>query len=153
MKLCGMTVLAVSLIFSVSAGAATVVPLKNQSSDTIHKDTETCRTQANDQHPISTDVAVGGRVRGAATGAVAGATAAQIKGNQHERIYDQLSHGTQQDYRQSHAVSAATAGAVVGGARQRHQRQQDMAATDQAVRANNSVYSACLQQRGYDVLP
>ncbi|WP_241667816.1 MULTISPECIES: YMGG-like glycine zipper-containing protein [unclassified Pseudomonas] len=148
-----MTVFAVSLIFSVTAGAATVVPLKNQSSETIQKDTGTCRTQANDQHPISTDVAIGGRVRGAAVGAAAGVTAAQIKGHQHERIYDQLSHDTQQDYRQNHAISAATAGAIVGGARQRHQRQQAMAATDQAVRANNSVYSACLQQRGYEVLP
>lgn len=141
------------LVFSGAAAAVTLVPLKNQTSETIHKDTEACRTQANDQHPLPTDVAVGGRVRGAATGAVAGATAAQIKGHRHELIYDQLSHGTKQDYRQNQAASAAAAGAVIGGVRQRHQRRQDLSATEQALKANNSVYSACLQQRGYEVSP
>lgn len=146
-----LTILLVSL--STSALAATVVPLKGQTSQTIQQDTSACQSQANAQYPVQGTVPSGGRVKGAATAAVAGATAAEVRGRQHENIYDQIDDDTKQDYRQNRAHSAADAGAVVGASRQRQARRQNLAASQQSVTANNAVYSSCLQQRGYDVLP
>jgi len=42
---------------------------------------------------------------------------------------------------------------VVGASRQRQERRQNVATTEQSIAANNSVYSSFLQQRGYNVLP
>ncbi|PMZ91460.1 MULTISPECIES: hypothetical protein [unclassified Pseudomonas] len=141
------------LLLSTSALAATVIPLKGQTSQTIQQDTSACQSQANAQHPVQSTVPSGGRAKGAATAAVAGATAAEVRGRQHENVYDQIDDDTRQDYRQNQARSAAAAGVVVGGARQRQARRENLSESEQNVTANNSVYSSCLQQRGYDVLP
>ncbi|MFY0731815.1 hypothetical protein J1D76_23965 [Pseudomonas sp. NFX15] len=141
------------MFLSTNASAVTVVPLKNQTSQTIQQDTSACQSQANAQHPVDTTVPSGGRAKGAATAAVAGAAAAQVRGNQHEVIYDQIDDDTRQDYRQNRARSAAAAGTVIGGSRQRQERRQSQAENQQSVTASNSVYTSCLQQRGYNVLP
>ncbi|WP_223460811.1 MULTISPECIES: YMGG-like glycine zipper-containing protein [unclassified Pseudomonas] len=148
---CALTILV--MLLSTSAQAATVVPLKGQTSQTIQQDTSACQSQANAQHPVQSTVPSGGRVKGAATAAVAGATAAEVRGRQHENLYDQIDDDTRQDYRQNRVHSAAAAGAIVGGSRQRQERRQNLSASEQSLTANNSVYSSCLQQRGYDVLP
>ncbi|MBV7545785.1 hypothetical protein KW849_05635 [Pseudomonas sp. PDM26] len=153
MKILAHNVALVTMLLSTSALAATVVPLKGQTSQTIQQDTSACQSQANAQHPVQSTVPSGGRVKGAATAAVAGATAAEIRGRQHENLYDQIDNDTKQDYRQNRAHSAAAAGAVVGASRQRQERRQNLSASEQSITANNSVYSSCLQQRGYDVLP
>ena len=153
MKILAHNVALVTMLLSTSALAATVIPLKGQTSQTIQQDTSACQSQANAQHPVQSTVPSGGRVKGAATAAVAGATAAEIRGRQHENLYDQIDNDTKQDYRQNRAHSAAAAGAVVGASRQRQERRQNLSASEQSVTANNSVYSSCLQQRGYDVLP
>ena len=148
---CALTILV--MLLSTSAQAATVVPLKGQTSQTIQQDTSACQSQANAQHPVQSTVPSGGRVKGAATAAVAGATAAEVRGRQHENLYDQIDDDTRQDYRQNRVHRAAAAGAIVGGSRQRQERRQNLSASEQSLTANNSVYSSCLQQRGYDVLP
>ncbi|WP_223511573.1 YMGG-like glycine zipper-containing protein [Pseudomonas sp. GL-B-19] len=153
MKILTFTLSSLVLLASSGALAVTVVPLKGQTSQTIQQDTSTCQSQANAQFPIQNTVPSGGRVKGAATAAVAGATAAQVRGNQHDNVYDQIDDDIKQDYRQNRAHSAAVAGAVVGGSRQRQERRQNSGATEQSITANNSVYSSCLQQRGYNVLP
>lgn len=153
MKIPAHTLALVSILLSTSTLAATVIPLKGQTSQTIQQDTSACQSQANAQHPVQSTVPSGGRVKGAATAAVAGATAAEVRGRQHENVYDQIDDDTRQDYRQNNARSAAAAGAIVGGSRQRQERRQNLSASEQSVTANNSVYSSCLQQRGYDVLP
>ena len=153
MKILPHNLVLVTMLLSNSALAATVVPLKGQTSQTIQQDTSACQSQANAQHPVQSTVPSGGRAKGAATAAVAGATAAEIRGRQHENLYDQIDNDTKQDYRQNHARSAAAAGVVVGGARQRQARRENLSESEQNITANNSVYSSCLQQRGYDVLP
>lgn len=153
MKILAHTLAILMLLMSTSALAATVIPLKGQTSQTIQQDTGACQSQANAQHPVQSTVPSGGRVKGAATAAVAGATAAEVRGRQHENVYDQIDDDTRQDYRQNHARSAAAAGVVVGGARQRQARRENLSESEQSITANNSVYSSCLQQRGYDVLP
>jgi len=153
MKIPAHTLAILMLFLSTSTLAATVIPLKGQTSQTIQQDTSACQSQANAQHPVQSTVPSGGRVKGAATAAVAGAAAAEVRGRQHENVYDQIDDDTKQDYRQNRAHSAAAAGAVVGGSRQRQERRQDLSESEQSLTANNSVYSSCLQQRGYDVLP
>ncbi|WP_223502257.1 hypothetical protein [Pseudomonas sp. BF-R-24] len=153
MKILAHTLAILMLLMSTSALAATVIPLKGQTSQTIQQDTSACQSQANAQHPVQSTVPSGGRAKGAATAAVAGATAAEVRGRQHEIVYDQIDDDTRQDYRQNHARSAAAAGVVVGGARQRQARRENLSESEQSITANNSVYSSCLQQRGYDVLP
>ncbi|QHF39222.1 hypothetical protein PspS34_13500 [Pseudomonas sp. S34] len=153
MKILAHTLAILMLLPSTSALAATVIPLKGQTSQTIQQDTSACQSQANAQHPVQSTVPSGGRAKGAATAAVAGATAAEVRGRQHENVYDQIDDDTRQDYRQNHARSAAAAGVVVGGARQRQARRENLSESEQSITANNSVYSSCLQQRGYDVLP
>ncbi|MCY1263038.1 hypothetical protein D9M68_35400 [compost metagenome] len=153
MKILAHTLAILMLLMSTSALAATVIPLKGQTSQAIQQDTSACQSQANAQHPVQSTVPSGGRAKGAATAAVAGATAAEVRGRQHENVYDQIDDDTRQDYRQNHARSAAAAGVVVGGARQRQARRENLSESEQSITANNSVYSSCLQQRGYDVLP
>jgi inorganic triphosphatase YgiF len=153
MKILARTSAVLLVLLSTSAQAATVIPLKGQTSQTIQQDTSACQSQANAQYPVQSTVPSGGRVKGAATAAVAGATAAEVRGRQHENVYDQIDDDTKQDYRQNRARSAAAAGAVVGASRQRQERRQNLNASQQSTTANNSVYSSCLQQRGYNVLP
>ena len=153
MKKLTFTLSTLVLLASSSALAVTVVPLKGQTSQTIQQDTGACQSQANAQFPIETTVPSGGRVKGATTAAVAGAAAAEVRGQQHDNVYDQIDDDIQQDYRQNNARSAAAAGVVVGGSRQRQERRQNAGTTEQNITSNNSVYTSCLQQRGYNVLP
>ncbi|SDY58074.1 hypothetical protein [Pseudomonas sp. NFIX28] len=153
MKIFSFALSAFVLLASSGAMAATVVPLKGQTSQTIQQDTSACQSQANAQFPTQNTVPAGGRVKGATTAAIAGATAAEVRGRQHENVYDQIDDDIKQDYRQNRARSAATAGAMIGASRQRQERRQDQKTSEQNVTANNSVYTSCLQQRGYNVLP
>lgn len=152
MKLPTLTLSACLLLASSGAMAVTLVPLKNQTSQTIQQDSSACQSQANAQYPIQSTVPTGGRVKGATTAAVAGATAAQVRGRQYD-VYDEIDDDVKQDYRQNNARSAAAAGAVIGASRQRQERRETLATNQQNITANNSVYSSCLQQRGYNVLP
>ncbi|KPU60726.1 glycine-zipper containing OmpA-like membrane domain protein [Pseudomonas fluorescens] len=99
MKILVHTLAVLMLLLSTGALAATVVPLKGQTSQTIQQDTSACQSQANAQYPLQSTVPTGGRVKGAATAAVAGATAAEVRGRQHENVYDQIDDDTRQDYR------------------------------------------------------
>jgi hypothetical protein len=153
MKILTLTFSAFICLASSAAWAVTVVPLKGQTTQTIQQDTSACQSQANAQFPLQNSVPTGGRVKGATTAAVAGAAAAEVRGRQHEYVYDQIDDDVKQDYRQNQARSAAVAGSMIGASRQRQERRQDAGATQQAITANNSVYSSCLQQRGYNVMP
>ena len=153
MKRLTLTLSAIVLLTSSSSWAVTLVPLKGQTSQMISQDTSACQSQANAQFPTQNTVPSGGRIKGATTAAVAGAAAAEVRGRQHDNVYDQIDDDIKQDYRQNRAHSAAAAGAVVGASRQRQERRQNLGATEQTIAANNSVYSSCLQQRGYNVLP
>ncbi|AZD05416.1 hypothetical protein [Pseudomonas chlororaphis] len=153
MKIFSFTLSAFVLLASSGAMAVTVVPLKGQTSQAIQQDTSACQSQANAQFPTQNTVPSGGRVKGATTAAIAGATAAEVRGRQHENVYDQIDDDIKQDYRQNRARSAATAGAMIGASRQRQERRQDLKTSEQNITANNSVYTSCLQQRGYNVLP
>ena len=75
------------------ARAATVVPLKGQTPDQIQADVAACQSQAGSTQASSSsddDSREGGRVRGAAKGAAAGAAVAEVRGNQHEELYDKV---------------------------------------------------------------
>ena len=97
----------------------------------------------------------GGRVRGAAKAATAGAVAAGVRGQQYD-AYDKMSDDAKQEYRQNEAKSAAAAGAVVGGSRQRQERREgNKAQEQQAAQANaaasayDQAYKSCMMGRGY----
>lgn len=153
MKLLPLTLSALVMLASAGALAATVVPQKGQTSQTIQQDTSACQSQANAQHPIPNSTPSGGRVKGAATAAVAGAAAAEVRGRQYDNAYDHIDDDIKQDYRQNNASSAAAAGVVIGASKQRQERRNNATATEQSITANNSVYTSCLRQRGYEVLP
>ena len=141
-------------LFCLCAGAQTVTPLKGQSPQTTQQDISACQALSGSGASASTnDPKSGGRVRGAAAGAAAGAAVAGVRGNQHEEVYDRMSDDAKQQYRQNQAKDAAAAGMVVGGSRQRQDRRQDRAEASQQNAAAASVYSNCMQQRGYQVAP
>jgi hypothetical protein len=123
-------------VFCLYATAETVTPLKGQSPETVQQDISACQAQSGSSNSINTTQS-GGRIKGAATGAVAGATVAGVRSNRHDEIY-----------RQNKARSAAAAGAVVGGSRQRQDRRE--ARRDSEVSA--SAYGSCMQGRGYQVV-
>ena len=81
---------------------------------------------------------------------LAGATAAQVRGNQHDEIYDRVDDNTKQDYRQNRAKQTAAAGAVVGGSRQRQERR---AQEKTNASTTSTAYTSCLQGKGYQVNP
>lgn len=128
--------------------AETVVPLKGQSSQQTQLDIDDCRNVAASQS--SSTPPSGGRLRGAAVGAAAGAVGAEVRGRQHDEFYEGVDDDVKQEYRQNRAGQTAAAGAVVGGARQRQERraqQQTNAST------SSTAYTSCLQGRGYQVTP
>jgi hypothetical protein len=128
--------------------AEAVVPLKGQSSQQTQLDINDCRNVAASQSS-STPPPSGGRLRGAAVGAAAGAVGAEVRGRQHDEFYEGVDD-VKQEYRQNRAGQTAAAGAVVGGARQRQERraqQQTNAST------SSTAYTSCLQGRGYQVTP
>ncbi len=164
------------LAFGIAANADTVVPAKGQSQEQVQKDAAECQSIAKtayDQALASANQAAtsttsessgGGRVRGAAVGATAGAVAAQSRCNRNE-ICDNADSDVQQEYRQNQAKDAAAAGAVVGASKQRQSRRQQAKAQEQqaeqqsataaqsAEAASKQAYSGCMSGRGYTVSP
>lgn len=130
------------------ASAESVVPLKGQTSQQTQIDIYDCHSIASTS-TTSTPQA-GGRLKGAAVGAAAGATGAEVRGRQHDEFYEAVDDDRKQDYRQNRAKETAAAGAVVGGARQRQDRREQRR-TDAS--ASSSAYTGCLQGRGYQVTP
>lgn len=130
------------------ASAESVVPLKGQTYQQTQIDINDCHSIASTS-TTSTPQA-GGRLKGAAVGAAAGATAAEVRGRQHDEFYEAVDDDRKQDYRQNRAKETAAAGAVVGGARQRQDRREQRR-TDAS--ASSSAYTGCLQGRGYQVTP
>ncbi|WP_349745923.1 hypothetical protein [Pseudomonas frederiksbergensis] len=129
--------------------AETVVPLKGQSSQQIQLDINDCRNVAASQS-ASTPPPSGGRLRGAAVGAAAGAVGAEVRGRQHDEFYERVDDDVKQEYRQNRAGQTAAAGAVVGGARQRQERR---AQQKTSAASSSTAYTSCLQGRGYQVTP
>ena len=154
------------LLALVAAGhlhASTLIPAKGQSPEQIQSDTAACQSQAAQASqaaaPSTTQEAAprGGRLRGAAVGAAAGAASAEVRGNRYE-AYDQVDSEVREEYRQNQAREAAAAGAVVGGARQRQQRRQQQAEQQQAAeqtqkQGSTQAFEACMGARGYTVQP
>ncbi|WP_339466097.1 MULTISPECIES: hypothetical protein [unclassified Pseudomonas] len=136
--------LVIAAIFTTQASAESVVPLKGQTSQQTQIDINDCRSIASTSTTSAPQT--GGRLKDAAVGAAAGATAAEVRGRQHDEFYDAVDDDRQQDYRQNRAGQSAAAGAVVGGARQRAQSKTDAA-------ASSSAYTGCLQGRGYQITP
>jgi hypothetical protein len=157
------TCLALAMALGAPAGAATLGPMKGQTPEQIQADTQACQAQAaqtaSTQPPPASapPPPSGGRLRGAAVGAAAGAVGAEVRGNQHE-AYDRVDSDVKEEYRQNEAREAAAVGAVVGGARQRQQRrqsaQQQQAAQQQAAQqAGGDAFNACMTARGYSLSP
>jgi hypothetical protein len=150
-----------------SAQTVNVKPAKGQSTEQMQKDMAECQglaTQSTGYNPAaaqpSSSTAAtqrGGRLRGAATGAVAGAAAAEVRGNRNEDVYDSATHEQREDYRRNQAASAAAAGAVISGSRQRRNRRRTQ--EDTATKANageeayTQAYSGCMMGRNYTVSP
>ncbi|MFZ3184156.1 MAG: hypothetical protein WA173_08430 [Pseudomonas sp.] len=146
-QLCAGLLLASALC---NAQAQTVIPLKGQTPEQIQADAAACQAQATPSSTSGQPAAQGGRLKGAATGAVAGAAVAQVRGNQHEEVYDRLDADRQQDYRQNKAQNAAAAGVVIGGARQRQERR---ASANSAPTVDAQAYGNCMSSRGYSISP
>lgn len=130
------------------ASAESVVPLKGQTSQQTQIDINDCHSIASTS-TTSTPQA-GGRLKGAAVGAAAGAAGAQVRGRQHDELYERVDDDRKQDYRQNRAKETAAAGAVIGGSRQRQERRAQ-GKTEAA--ASSSAYAGCLQGRGYQITP
>lgn len=148
-----------SLLLAIAAAtplyASTLIPMKGQTPEQIQADTAACQSQATQasQSTAPAPAPQGGRLKGAAVGAAAGATAAQVRGNQYE-AYDRLDSDVQQEYRQNQAQGAAAAGMVVGGAKQRQQRRQtQQQAASQSQQQGSQAYDSCMSARGYTVQP
>lgn len=129
--------------------AEAVVPLKGQSSQQTQLDINDCRNVAASQSS-STPPPSGGRLRGAAVGAAAGAVGAEVRGRQHDEFYEGVDDDVKQEYRQNRAGQTAAAGAVVGGARQRQERRAQQKTN---ASTSSTAYTSCLQGRGYQVTP
>lgn len=155
-----MTYRLVMLVTAIAAFAATqvyaqpyVYPAKGQSAEQQKKDEYACYDWAKQQSGFDPMQAgsqpaaapppekKGGRLRGGARGALGGAVIGGIAGDAGKG-----------------AAIGATAGVVVGGARQRQENEQQQAATQQqqAVTAESQqsyqrAYGACLEGRGYTV--
>ncbi|BBP71492.1 hypothetical protein PHLH6_34960 [Pseudomonas sp. Seg1] len=142
------TALLIAALCATQANAQTVVPLKGQTSQQTQIDINDCHSVA--ASSTTSTPQTGGRLKGAAVGAAAGATAAEVRGRQHDELYDAVDDDRKQDYRQNRARQTATAGAVVGGARQRQERR---AQSKNDAAASSSAYTGCLQGRGYQVTP
>lgn len=136
-------------IAATQAWAETVVPLKGQTSQQTQLDIEACHNIAAGQ-TSTPPPASGGRLKGAAVGAAAGATGAQVRGRQHDEFYEGVDDDVKQDYRQNRAKETAAAGAVVGGSRQRQERRAQQKA---AASTSSTAYTSCLQGKGYQVNP
>jgi len=156
-------IIPLALLFLVSASAwaqdMIVFPAKGQSQEQTEKDKFDCYQWAKQQTgfdpmqvpktsspPPQQQARGGGGLRGAAGGAIAGAAVGKIAGKSGSKG----------------AAYGAGAGALLGGMRQRGQRQNDERARQQweqdqaaayAQKRNtyNRAYSACLEGKGYTV--
>ena len=139
-----------------AAQSASVTPLQGQSAEQIEADKQACygtAVQSSGFDPAQATAGTqpsGARVRGAARGAAAGATAAEVRGRQYD-AYDRIDDDLQQEYRRNEAKSTAAAGAVVGGAAQRRERRKQAAQSSKGQQAFSSAYTSCLMARGYAV--
>ncbi|WLH33481.1 YMGG-like glycine zipper-containing protein [Pseudomonas sp. FP2196] len=140
--------LLIAVLCAAQASAESVVPLKGQSSQQTQIDINDCQSIAATSSTSAPQA--GGRLKGAAVGAAAGAAGAEIRGRQHDEFYEGADDDRKQDYRQNRAQQTAAAGAVVGGSRQRQERRAQ-SKTDAA--ASSSAYTGCLQGRGYQITP
>jgi len=154
------------LAVDASAQDVNVTPAKGQSPEQMQKDMAECQglamqsTGYSPAAPPSNSTATtqrGGRLRGATTGAVAGAAAAEVRGNRNEEIYDSATHDQREDYRRNQAASAAAAGAVISGSRQRRDRRRARKNTASQANAGEEAYtqaySGCMMGRNYTVSP
>lgn len=139
--------LSIALAVACTQGwAATVVPMKGQSSQQTQLDINECNSIASGQAASTAQPASGGRLRGAA----AGSAGAEVRGRQHDEFYERIDDDTKQDYRQDRAKETAVAGAVVGGSRQRQERR---AQEKTSAATTSTAYTSCLQGKGYQVNP
>lgn len=159
-----------SLLLAIMAAghlhASTLVPMQGQTPEQIQSDTAACQAQATQASqaaapaPAPAPAPQGGRLRGAAVGAAAGAVGAEVRGNQHE-AYDRVDSDVQEEYRQNQARETAAVGAVVGGSRQRQERrqtqqqqaQQQQTAAQTQQQQGSQAFDACMGARGYTVQP
>ncbi len=98
--------------------------------------------------PAPTQPQTGGRAKGAAAGAMLGAAKGQSKANQYEHAPDRVT----EEYTENQMKDAAKAGAVVGAAKQRQQRQQATVAQQQesaSANAYNQAYGSCMAGKGF----
>ncbi|HRY23747.1 MAG TPA: hypothetical protein P5558_05255 [Geminicoccaceae bacterium] len=152
--------LALALVLHLSGGVAiaqapaTVTPQQGQTAEQVAADQAACESQAmasSGYNPAATAAApqaapvMGQRARGAARGAAAGAVREQ-RTDSSEREVDDLTE------------SAARAGAVAGGMRQRGERREQRRHTQQAEAATASqqsayfqAFGACMTAKGYSV--
>ena len=143
--------LSIALTVACTQGwAATVVPMKGQSSQQTQLDINECNSIASGQAASTAQPASGGRLRGAAAGAAAGSAGAEVRGRQHDEFSARIDDDTKQDYRQDRAKETAVAGAVVGGSRQRQERR---AQEKTSAATTSTAYTSCLQGKGYQVNP
>lgn len=137
--------------FAGFASAQTLLPLNGQSAEQIKSDDMACQNQANSTTAPATEQPQGGRVAGAVKGGLAGAAAAEVRGNQYD-AYDRLDDDVQQEYRQDNARDVAVAGAVIGGRQQRKERRAEPASEPVAT-TSSQAYTSCMQGKGYSVTP
>lgn len=157
-------VMVVIILAAVDLASAQMVitPAKGQNAAQMEQDKAECQSVAQQTSghnpsqppPSNAPAPRGGRARGAAVGAMAGAAKAEVNAGQYPG-YGRVNEDVQQQYRQNQAKSSAAAGAVVGGAQQRRQRRQlNAQQASQASAGANSFdqsYKSCLMGRGYVV--
>lgn len=147
------SILVITILFSSGATAVTITPMQGQTPDQIQRDQAECTSIAQQSGGSQTQSAQppsGGRARGAAVGAMAGAAKAETKGRQYG-AYGNVNDDIKQEYRQNEARSAAAAGVVVGGARQRQQRRQDSQQSASSSQSFDQAFGSCMMGRGYSV--
>lgn len=148
----GVSLLMLATTFSPGVSALTITPMQGQTPEQTQKDQADCTSIAQQTAGAQTQPAApkGGRARGAAVGAMAGAAHAEAQGRQHE-AYGNVNEDIKQEYRQNDAKSAAAAGVVVGGAKQRRDRREASEQSATSSQAFDQAYSSCLMGRGYSV--
>jgi hypothetical protein len=167
MKYFAFVALILAAVDVASAQQMVITPAKGQSPAQMEQDKAECQSIAQQgtgynpsqtaSAPSNAPRARGGRARGAAVGAMAGAARAEVNARQHPG-YANVNEDVQQQYRQNQAKSSAAAGTMIGGSQQRRQRRQLNAQqaqqTSQASASANSFnqsYKSCLIGRGYSV--
>jgi len=149
----GTSLLILTAAFSSGVSALTVTPMQGQTPDQIQRDQADCTSIAQQSAGSATQPApapTGGRMKGAAVGAMAGAAKAEAQGRQHG-AYGNVNDDIKQEYRQNEAKSAAAAGVVVGGAKQRQQRRETSQQSASSSQTFDQAFGSCMMGRGYSV--